>query len=857
MKSKIINFLKIYKLYIICLIITTFLVSLIYIIKGVTPFGKNSLLIIDFYHQYGPLFGELYDRIINKLNVLYSFNLSLGLPFFRNFLNCLSSPFSIIIFLFNKTQLITSLSLIIGLKIIFSCATMTYYLSKKINTKNIYLVLFGLLYAFSSYFIAYYWNIMYLDGLVFFPLIILGIERLIDENNYMLYIVSLLTMIVANYYIAYMISIFSCLYFLAYYALKTLSFNVKYFLKYLGKFIMYSFIAAGIAGLFLIPLIYSFHSISATGSSWPTSQYYLFSLKEFIIGLFSNVKYTIFASGITNAPNIGCGVLILYLSILFFANPKIKLKEKIIYLSILAILTLSFAIAQVDYVWHGFHVPNDVPYRYSFIYSFILIVLATISLFKIKYVKYIYILGNYIVISVIAIIIYLTKNINFSDNTLIINLVLLSLYFLFITIYVYYPKLKKIIFILFLITVSGEIFININKNWTYLYEKNQFYDQYDVITKTLNKIKENNKSMYRIEQVYFNSYNDPSWYNYYGQMGFSSMIYENLAYLEYSLGMPSNEINSFNYKQTTPIHDLMFNIKYFIGDNFDNLNYELYFENEYLTVNKNNYNVGLMFGVNKDILNWNYDLENPFLIQNDFIDKATGIKDILYKLKVANEIVAFQSDDEIIIKYEIDNINKNMYIYNNDYNVNYFIIDNVLYQKYDDEDITIIEKNLDIEIKEIKDYEDKYVISSIPKERTTIYVSYNNYEKNSLLVYSLDNNKLKEAYNILNSNAFKIADFKENHIKGNINIDKEMVLYTSIPYDQGWEVYIDGKKVNTYAIGNALLGFNISKGNHQVELKYYPKGLNLGIAISIISTLTLTVYYVINRKKYNKERILN
>ena len=88
-----------------------------------------------------------------------------------------------------------------------------------------------------------------------------------------------------------------------------------------------------------------------------------------------------------------------------------------------------------------------------------------------------------------------------------------------------------------------------------------------------------------------------------------------MAHLQNKLAMPGNKINSYYYKQNTPIYDLMFNIKYFIGDTWDIKRYELYYNEDDVIVFKNKYNAGLMFAINNDIKSWNYNSDDPLFIQ--------------------------------------------------------------------------------------------------------------------------------------------------------------------------------------------------------------------------------------------------
>ena len=123
------------RLYLYTFILSSIIIIITYIINKVTPFGEKSLLCVDFFHQYGPMMGELHDRVLHGSNLVYSFNMGMGLPFFRNLLNYMSSPLNVLLFVFPKEGLLDSYSVIIGLKAVLASTFMTYYLSKKFDNK--------------------------------------------------------------------------------------------------------------------------------------------------------------------------------------------------------------------------------------------------------------------------------------------------------------------------------------------------------------------------------------------------------------------------------------------------------------------------------------------------------------------------------------------------------------------------------------------------------------------------------------------------------------------------------------------------------------------------------------------------
>ena len=69
------------------------------------PFGDSTILRMDLYHQYGPLFAELYERIKGGESLLYSWNAGGGSSFLGNFYNYLSSPLSILILFFSHENI--------------------------------------------------------------------------------------------------------------------------------------------------------------------------------------------------------------------------------------------------------------------------------------------------------------------------------------------------------------------------------------------------------------------------------------------------------------------------------------------------------------------------------------------------------------------------------------------------------------------------------------------------------------------------------------------------------------------------------------------------------------------------------
>ncbi len=842
------------KLYMLTFLIATIIIGILYRLNNTLPFGDNSLLCVDFYHQYGPMLGELYDRLHSFGGFTYSFTMSMGLPFFRNFLNYLSSPFNIIMLLFPRSELLTSFSFIIGFKAVASACTFVYYISKKFDKKSIALIPLGLLYAFQGYFAAYYWNIMWLDGMVFLPLIALGIENIVNKKKWKLYTFSLAIMLLANYFIGYMICIFSVVYFILYNICKThlkkgiIKENIKEFFKRSVIFGLAS-LAAGCLGAFLLlPMAESMKSISATGGDIPTTQYYEFNTIDYLVGHFTGADKTVFASDEVTQPNVTTGVLSVALVLLFLINLEIPFKKKVIYLLLFAFFASAFFIPQLDYILTAFHVPNDLPYRYSFIYSFVVLLIGSYSLVNIKKIQFPLVALAYLLLMVVLLLITQESVSVISDNMIYINMILLTLYLIFYASDYFLGKYHNLFYMAFIFIACVDVIVSINYNWDISQVRDVFYEDYEDTEELLKYVEDyDNEKFYRIENTNMMTLNDSSWYKYNGMTTFSSMAYENMAMLQHHLGMPGNEINSYYYVQSTPIYDMMFDMKYFIGTTNDTKRYkEIKTISE--TANEFTYNIGLLYGTKKDIRSWNDDSDNPFYLENDFIKKATGIDGVLRPAKVTSEEEVYNDGATTVIKYTYKNNGDNLYFYSDDYNFEFSIIGETVYYKSETYD-NFLNENEDLYYTYQDDYGESNIINiASTEDEITIYVGFSSYADIAFNVYEIDHGKFVEAYEYLKNYKMDITTYKESVIEGNITLDDDMYVYTSIPYDEGWQVYIDGERIKSEKMADTLLIFPCESGTHKIRLEYHPPYMGVGSAISL-STLGI----IIINQKYHEQ----
>ena len=155
----------------------SFAVNLVY------PFGDHGVLIIDSLHQYLPFFTEFHEKLVNNESFLYSMGGGLGINFWATIAYYLASPMNFLLVLFPKRNMMDVMALFIVLKLGLCGCTFSWYLAYKEKGKSYFPVLFGTMYALSSFMIGYYFNLMWFDSIAMLPLVMLGIERIVKGGN--------------------------------------------------------------------------------------------------------------------------------------------------------------------------------------------------------------------------------------------------------------------------------------------------------------------------------------------------------------------------------------------------------------------------------------------------------------------------------------------------------------------------------------------------------------------------------------------------------------------------------------------------------------------------------------------------
>ena len=262
---------------------------LIFAYRGIFPFGQESFLRTDMYHQYAPFFSEFRHKLLSGESLLYSWDVGMGVNFAALYAYYLASPFNWLLLLCPSSLIIEFMTYMIVFKSGLAGLSMAWYLKKHTGSQKFGACYFGVFYALSGYMAAYSWNIMWLDCIVLLPLILHGLERLVREKKGLFYCLMLGLSILSNYYISIMICLFMVIYYVALLFLEKRP-GWKDCLHSFFLFGVYSLLAGALAAAVLLPEIAALQSTASGDFNFPTTLEIYFPIFDMIARHIGNVQ---------------------------------------------------------------------------------------------------------------------------------------------------------------------------------------------------------------------------------------------------------------------------------------------------------------------------------------------------------------------------------------------------------------------------------------------------------------------------------------------------------------------------------------------------------------------------------------
>ena len=797
--------------------------------RGIFPFGEECFLRTDMYHQYAPFFSEFQYKLTHGGSLLYSWDIGMGVNFSALYAYYLASPMNWLVALCPRQFLIEFMTVLIVIKTGLSGLSFTWYLRKHTGTREFGSCFFGIFYALSGYMAAYSWNIMWLDCILLFPVILFGLERLVKEKKGMVYCIALGLSILSNYYISIMICIFMVIYAAVLVILYPLK-KGKEFAATAGRFTLYSLLAGGLAAVVLLPEIYALQATASGNFDFPKTVSSYFSIFDMIARHIGNVQTEI---GLDHWPNIYCGVAVLMLLLLYLGNKNIKIKEKAVYFSLLLFFYASFSVNVLNFIWHGFHYPNSLPCRQSFIYIALVLVMCYKAYLELKNTPW-----KHIVMAFWGAAAFVILAEKLVDNEEQFHFAVFYAAILFLALYtgcIYLYHSRKWCRDGVLLAVLGLVFCESAVNMAVTSIPTTSRTAY---------VKDNEDTMlladsirssvfYRIEKGESRTKNDGAWMNFPSASLFSSVASAAMSDFFKSVGCESST-NAYSVKGSTPFIDALFATRYGIYPDqqpADGLKEQIGRQGS-MWFYENKYTLPVGFVMPQDMeTNWVLDSGNPANVQND-LSSVLGVSNLLVPAEGVSEgkKLTFTAD-----------ASGDYYVY-------------VTNKKVEEVSAEIGERSLSFD-----NVDRGYFLELgyLPKGQEVILQSQT--DGNPAMqaeIWRFDPEAMEEIYQCLSQSPLELSSWTDTGLAGSINTPEGGTMFTSIPYDKGWKIWVDGTAVSGRPVFDAFLGVDLEPGEHKIRLSYEPQGLKTGAVITGVSAAAVAALAVCgwmkNKKKFLK-----
>ncbi len=852
------------------------LIYLIYLSMGIHPFGNGSVLVLDLNGQYVYFFESLRNAVYGEGSFLYTFFRALGGEYMGMYAYYLASPLSYIVALFPQDRILEALLTIILIKTGLCGFTFGFYLHKHSKHPNkIMVVAFSVMYALCAYAVVHQNNIMWIDAVFWLPIVTYSIEQLIKNRRYKLFVISLALTMMSNYYIGYMVCIWCVLYFCYYFAAHekdvTNPHNERlHGVKSFARFGIFAIIAAAISAFVILAAYYSltFGKNEFSDPNWSLRA--KFDLLDFFTKFLPGSYDTVRPEGL---PFVYCGLLALIAIPVYFVTKAIKSREKMASLALLSILVLCFIASPLDLIWHGFQNPNWLNHRYSFMFCFLMLVLAYKGFGNLRRSSEKFILG---VCAFLVLFVAICQKMEFetyvvSDEkletfaTVWLSVIVLVLLFALLCLLIRTRDFKKRdgITAVLASVICIEVFLNalglvIQFDDDVSYSNYKGYNDFiGGLRPVVEQIKEEDPSFYRMEKLVHRKYNDNMALGIRGLSNSTSTLNSSTITFLSNLGYTSRSHLS-KYQGGNPVNDSILGVKYLI----DNKNSEALvhyndkkIEGEKYDVYQNPYALSIAYGVSENVNSLKFDRYLTYFEKlNALVGSLRGTEKIPELFKPIEDV-----DDTCKGCIKTDNASKITYSPTNsdiagEVTFSFVATEAAEYYFYTPSN-NPKECSIAVNGKGLGKYlgsDTRHIVCLgwyEPGQKVDVTITLAEDPLNIIgycdYVWYLDREVFEESFEDLGNNPQFIIDeeYKEDHLTGTITTTEEnTIIMTTIAYDEGWQVYVDGKKTEIYQTLDALVAFDVSGGGeHRVELKYMPTIYTLGMTVSIAGTAVFVV----------------
>ena len=847
------TFFRNYWTYFISFIIPLVIMFGVYLSQGIYWNSDTSPLLGDGFHQYVIFDLNLRNILHGSDSLFYTFTSGLGLNFYALSSYYLGSFLSPLVYFFDVSSMPDAVYLSTLLK--FGLIGLSTFFSLSKIFKNIPALLrlaLSTSYALMSFTVSQLEIKTWLDVFILIPLILTGLHLLITEKKRILYFTSLSILFIQNYYFGYMNALFLVVWYFC-----QLSWDFKSRKYSFLDFFLTSLLAGLTSFIMTLPTFFDLRThgekLTAITKIKTDASWYLDLFAKQFIGAFDTTKYG-------SIPMIFVGLLPFILTIVFFTLKSIKFHVKLCYATLFIIIISSFYLEALDLFWQGMHAPNMFLHRYAWIFSTLLIYISAEVLDRFKDIKLWNILFSitFLLFGYLATIYFKNHYSFLTKLNILLTIEFLVVYLLLLLALIRKMISLKIFSILILIFTVSEISFNassqlngITKEWGFA-SRSTYDKDIPSMEAILEYTKQQPDTFTRTEKLQTQTGNDSMKFNYNGISQFSSVRNRSASTTLDKLGFKSSGTNlNLRYANNTIIADSLFGISYNISETYlDKYGFHPSYQKDNLTLYKNQFALPIAFATQslyKDVTFNDHTLDN----QTQFLNQIASLNEeyfypINHHTDSGDNVVNLNGTDteDATISYSIEvPDNSQVYLsmtklnFSNDKKKQVDIIVNGEKKAFTTDNAFTFFNLGYTDHKQTFDIQVKFPGNA--------QVSFE-----SPTFYRLDTKKYTEAIAKIKENPVEVSSYK-NKVIVNYKVKNETSIFFTIPYDQGWSAYQNGKKLQIQQAQTGFMKIDVPEGEGTITLSFIPKGFIAGASCSLIAIIVF-IFYDFQRKKYSR-----
>ena len=859
------------------------------------PFGKYSMLYSDMYHQYYPFFKAYREALLSGDSLLYSWDVGMGMDYLGLISYYLASPLYLLSVLVPESLTLEFFSLLMPVKLGLAGLFFALFLRGISGKNDLAVTLFGCFYALCAWALGYQWNIMWLDSFALLPLVVLGEVSLLKDRKFVLYTLTLAISIWSNYYIGFFVCIFVALVFFCWQICRGKS--LGRFFADLGWIALFSLIAICMTAMLELPAFAALQTTQSSVNNFPTGFKLNIADENTWLGLLDAMRQVagnmgggLEPSWKEGLPNLYCGAGTVMLAMLYLTSGEVKLRDKLCTLALLLFFNVSFIIRQLDYIWHGFHFTNMIPYRFSFLHSFVMLYMAYRAWLARREFK----LWQLLAATLLSAGIFLCSDARQDIIYLIWNLAFPLAWFMVMACGQFRRRIRSDAepeevqqelraranrrsnaAVVMLALLSVELILNIVNFGTHFSRTNVSNypkgTEYSASMIRYMKEREEDTLFYRAEVSHSQTLNDGALNSYNGISTFTSSANVRVTEFMKALGFGAkNTYNRYCWEEASPVSNLFLDLKYMLDRDGKDKESEVFdYIHQYgdTALYANAAYLPLGFLAERELADVDFAVNsNAFLFQNVLFSGATGVEGDVWR-RLLGDSLTIEGQDVAIT----DQNSSGYSAYDDAQSGSH-----VIYRYVADQDgFMCVHLNLPKRngvVIRVNGFEIYSETTSLPQmmavgdvqvgDEVEVVMSCKENESGTMTLSAgiLNMDRFWRGYEKLKACSLELTAFSNTRVEGTIDCDRDGLLYTSIPQNGNWSAFVDGKPAEIRLVGDAMVAVELDQGTHTVEFRYENPAFSLGWKISlgalvVFGLLVLLMYkpaFRIRRGKYER-----